>query len=1034
MSGIYRGKPIQEAGSVSLRVVESASVDYNTLNAEKTGYVTTTVRWLSPDDFQISSSFETIKATGDEYTKESFLVPPLYFTGSFFGEFKGTNAAFSGSITASGASIFYGPVSITGTTTHTGSVFISGAIRLDPTDDPGNTYPSSSFLFQSASNNNLGTDLYIRQDGQFVKFNWLADQLFSGLLYGGVVTYAGNTVYISSGSGIIVDYNANSVNEAVPTITYVTWPDTSFVPTYLAVRQVTYISMDSSGAVVQSYTPFTRDDYYERIVLGAVGHFDLTNVTAFQGAAQTLYGQPMQTNTFIDAFGPLKLSGYELTAQSSSFKLSVASGTSFVHGGFYDYDPTRPSTITTSTQATASLAYVYRNGSGGVYFDTNGGAFYTNVTSSKYDDGSGTPASVSNNNWTIQRVMSDPRTGKLYIYYGRTIYATKADALAGLSTDTFSEGDTVDFTTFLGYLVLKSNTTNLANTTDNSVLAAGLFRGISAGGGSSGGGTTSPGGSNTQIQYNNASSFGGVPVLIYDGTTLRGTGSFSGSFTGALVGTSSWASNATTASYVLNAISSSFATSASRAAQAGNTSTIDVNVFGSPVDSYLLMSNVAGTTGVAIGGDADLRYNSSTNVLTVGNVSATNLTGSHLGNTVGTASWASNATTASYVLSAVSSSFATTASYVLNAISSSFTTTASLAISAQTALTASVVVITPTGSSDVFYPATVLYPGPNKLSQILYVSNSFYYNAGKQQFTAPSFVQTATGVGFIGSASFATSASWAPTGSTFPYIGVARITGSLIVSGTYGGINTFINKPALYDSNNVARVLWAGGALVDASNATSIDWQTRYLQDSVETTRVDWQNGTLNDSAGSPSIDWESRTFAESTGTWIPFQFDNDIHTTSQLYHRSNIAPQVQRSLSDTPTYAGQVIQATVDVGVSNYQLVFLDTDGTWKGVKNTVANGATKMLGVAVDAAGGYVLIEGDTGVSDDNSQGGYVIGADHGLPIYISATTGVMTTTAPSGTGEVVRIVGHIYYQSTTDANWWTMKLRPSNDWYEI
>jgi hypothetical protein len=91
-------------------------------------------------------------------------------------------------------------------------------------------------------------------------------------------------------------------------------------------------------------------------------------------------------------------------------------------------------------------------------------------------------------------------------------------------------------------------------------------------------------------------------------------------------------------------------------------------------------------------------------------------------------------------------------------------------------------------------------------------------------------------------------------------------------------------------------------------------------------------------------------------------------------------------------------------------------------------------MLGICVDQANGYVLIDGDIGVSDDNSQGAYVIGADHGLPAYVSATTGVMTTTTPSSTGELVRIVGHIYYQSTTDANWWTMKFRPSNDWYVI
>jgi hypothetical protein len=81
-----------------------------------------------------------------------------------------------------------------------------------------------------------------------------------------------------------------------------------------------------------------------------------------------------------------------------------------------------------------------------------------------------------------------------------------------------------------------------------------------------GGGGGTPGGSNTQIQYNNGGAFGGVPTLTYDGTTLRATGSFTGSFTGSLLGTSSFATSASqaiTASYILNAISASFATSAS---------------------------------------------------------------------------------------------------------------------------------------------------------------------------------------------------------------------------------------------------------------------------------------------------------------------------------------------------------------------------------------------------------------------------------------------------------------------------------------
>jgi len=55
--------------------------------------------------------------------------------------------------------------------------------------------------------------------------------------------------------------------------------------------------------------------------------------------------------------------------------------------------------------------------------------------------------------------------------------------------------------------------------------------------------STTPGGSTQQIQYNNGGSFGGVPNLIWNGSTLSATGSFSGSLIGS-------ASYATTASYI----------------------------------------------------------------------------------------------------------------------------------------------------------------------------------------------------------------------------------------------------------------------------------------------------------------------------------------------------------------------------------------------------------------------------------------------------------------------------------------------------
>jgi hypothetical protein len=61
----------------------------------------------------------------------------------------------------------------------------------------------------------------------------------------------------------------------------------------------------------------------------------------------------------------------------------------------------------------------------------------------------------------------------------------------------------------------------------------------------------------------------GIPSVIVTANRvdqfLSNTGSFSGSFNGSLFGTASWANNATTASYILNAVSSSFAATASSA-------------------------------------------------------------------------------------------------------------------------------------------------------------------------------------------------------------------------------------------------------------------------------------------------------------------------------------------------------------------------------------------------------------------------------------------------------------------------------------
>jgi hypothetical protein len=377
-----------------------------------------------------------------------------------------------------------------------GTVNVTGSIRLNPTVDPDplGLQSTNTFLFVSASNTALKDDLYIRQDGNLVKWKWVEGQLGSGLIYGGTLSVVGSgSVLISSGSGLLFTSNATTGSELNPIIQQVNWPaQTINVSPYTASYQATYIYIDSNGVAQQQHdTFFSETQYRQSIPLGMINHTGRDLVTSIANNVKTTYNQSSQAYSFMNAFGPLKLSGLTVSAQSTGLSLNVSSGESFILGGFYQQYPDRISTKATDTVYTASLARVYRNNSGGFNTDNNGGSFYTVIDVSHYDNGSGTLDTVKSNEWTIQRVFFNPFTLRAHVYYGGTLYASLSSALANLSTDSFTEAaySTHQYV-FVGYIVARGNATNLSDTVNNTIVPAGLFRSTAASGGGGGGGAT----------------------------------------------------------------------------------------------------------------------------------------------------------------------------------------------------------------------------------------------------------------------------------------------------------------------------------------------------------------------------------------------------------------------------------------------------------------------------------------------------------------------------------------------------------------
>lgn len=313
----------------------------------------------------------------------------------------------------------------------------------------------------------------------------------TGILYGGILTanLGGSTFNASAGIGQIIGYTA-SLNGVVTDRSYVQWDDfTGVTIDNLLTDRFTYVYIDSSGNLQQQTTNFTSEQYREVIVLGVLCHIDNATITLVTNHQNTVYEDPDRLTQLFELFGPMKKSGLLLSAYSTDLRLNRSSGNVLEIGVNYANDQFEPDEIALSAASPSGTCRIYRDGSGGFVFDTNGGAFYTVVDPTKYDDGDGTLGTVNNNQWTVQRLYLFPNNpNDIVCYYGVSVYNSQVDAIAGIDGENFSEVTiTAENAVFLGYLIIRGGASDLSTLSDAKFIQAGFSR-VSGGGGGGGGG------------------------------------------------------------------------------------------------------------------------------------------------------------------------------------------------------------------------------------------------------------------------------------------------------------------------------------------------------------------------------------------------------------------------------------------------------------------------------------------------------------------------------------------------------------------
>lgn len=325
---------------------------------------------------------------------------------------------------------------------------------------------------------NISADQFINQ-GVDVAMTTFATAS-TGLLTGGFVALGPNNtvINITAGTGLVI----NSTDQLNIIPFDVMWDDILNVSVDVAGGQFSDIGIDENGNVVLRIGGFSNADRRDVIFLGRAIH---PNQTGINDPLANLGHTSVQTNNQVDdlahAIGVLNINGNEYSSADTNLSIQKSSGSAFSVGVNFQQNVSDPNTIDIAALPVVSFFYTFRNGAGGFNL-TDGNNVVLDVA--RYDDGSGTLASVNNNQWTFQTVFLFVGVpGDTIIHYGQEVYNSQAAAEAAIGKDPFSTNPVLTQDAMLrGFILVRGGATDLSLAGDAKFINAGKFGGTSGSG------------------------------------------------------------------------------------------------------------------------------------------------------------------------------------------------------------------------------------------------------------------------------------------------------------------------------------------------------------------------------------------------------------------------------------------------------------------------------------------------------------------------------------------------------------------------
>ena len=308
----------------------------------------------------------------------------------------------------------------------------------------------------------------VHPDGNSDNYKAIKLATNTGWLSGGVVSVnsGDNTKFdVSAGCGIIVD---STTDPEDVTITFVEWNDfTAQTPTYLATLGTSFLSIDSGGAIVQSEDFPTNGNIRNKIQIGSLVHPDNTTISGVSNfVAAPAFNISATINDLQIAMGAINLEGNIYSGGSAAdLTIQRSSGKMFYAGIQAKTNPTNPNNITSASEDGATFILVWRDGVGG--YNTTAS---TEITAGVYDNNSGGVSaptdSLLTNGWTNHRLYFSPDANITVMQYGQTSYNSSSNAIAAISTESFSGAPEFAGVPLRGILTVRGAASDLTDSAD----------------------------------------------------------------------------------------------------------------------------------------------------------------------------------------------------------------------------------------------------------------------------------------------------------------------------------------------------------------------------------------------------------------------------------------------------------------------------------------------------------------------------------------------------------------------------------------